>query len=168
MSEQDLVAQAVGGLFIATGVLKFIRFDLFVSTVRDYRFFRTPWHSFAAGMVIVLAEALIGVGLVRSWQPWAGRAGLALLLGFTGIVAATLFRGEPPKSCGCFPVGRPRPAGWHVCIRNLALAALLLPNAVSFQVQATLYAASLLAIVSAVLYVVERSLHKSVEPQARS
>lgn len=162
---ENLAAQAVGIFFIATAVLKFIRFDLFVSAVRDYRLFRTPWHSFASGMVVVVSEASIGAGLVGSWQPWASSAGVALLLGFTGIVAATLFRGQPPKSCGCFPGGKPRPVGWHVCVRNLALATLLLPDVAGLQVQTTLYAASLLAVLSGVLYVFERNLHRSVEQQ---
>ncbi|MET0270954.1 MAG: MauE/DoxX family redox-associated membrane protein [Sphingomonas sp.] len=80
----------------------------------------TPFARILPPLEIAVAAALVaGPGAALA-------AGAALLLLFAGAMAANLLRGRRAIDCGCDPAARPRPIGWGMVARNVALAAGLL------------------------------------------
>jgi len=154
----NLTSEAVGVLLLVASIAKFLRFDVFAAAVRDFRLIANPWRAFAVSMTIVAVEGLTGVALIVGREPWASATGMGLLVSFTCVVAFTLIRGTSPKYCGCLPSRRSKPVGWHMCIRNLALMTLLLPNLLNWPVVNVVLTAAFLACVSTVTYIVERKL----------
>lgn len=156
----SLTSQGIGIFFIVSACAKFLRFDRFSAAVGSYEIFRKARHIFIVSMIIVALEAVIGAALVGRLEPWASGSALLLVLFFTCIVCFTLVRGRPSNGCGCLPFGKPRPVGWHVAFRNLALVALLLAPLRVWPTSNVLKIAAFLGWLAAVTWMLERHFQK--------
>lgn len=75
-------------------------------------------------VALPVIELVVAAGLVAGLVP-AMLAGTALMLLFAAAMAINLLRGRRDLDCGCDPSAKPKPIGWMLVLRNLALAALL-------------------------------------------
>lgn len=123
-----LAARVLGALVFGTAVAgKLGHRAEFVGVVANYRLVPDGLAAPAAWLVIGLelaatAALASGVGL-------AAGAGLAivLLMLFAAAMAVNLGRGRREIDCGCFQSALRQRLSWALVVRNLILAALLLP-----------------------------------------
>jgi len=155
MTLQSLIEALIGLFFLINSLFKFIKFDIFLTTVLSYNLFINVRAAFAAGMTIVFFEFVAGMTLIFGWEPWASLLASALLLSFALVVCVTLSRANPPSSCGCWPAKNSRPLGWYLCLFNLTLVMLLSPSFGLCSTNEAILASSCLAILTSVVYRVE-------------
>lgn len=113
---------AVAALFVVAAVLKLRNIGDFAQQLSELR--ALPAVLQRPGALAVPALELVGAGLV--FAPATRTAGLWLLLAllamFTIIVASNILAGNVHIACACFGSRRER-LGWHILVRNAALAA---------------------------------------------
>ena len=125
-----ILRYGVAALFIAGGLAK-IRFaDEFGLMVRAYGIVWRPGPVRAAATGVTASEIVIGAGLLAQPVSWySAVAAIATLAIFSGAAAVALLKGRRPADCGCMPgARRTPPVGWHLFLRNGALACLLVPT----------------------------------------
>jgi hypothetical protein len=119
----------VGLLLVLSGIAKCLKVGEFLMSVRAYGFVLRKTNVRLVGITIVTLELACGVLLISGrLLPWSGVAALALLVGFSSLVAIALVRGKSDIKCGCMFLGRNRRIGWYICLRNGALTCLLIPD----------------------------------------
>lgn len=120
---------AIGLLLLSGGVFKVRGFREFVAALDAYAMFGAKRSVICIGLVSIAAETVIGALLVSGWLlPWAIFAALSLFGIFSLIVVVALLRRRARIDCGCMMIGMRDEIGWHVCLRNVALACLLIPS----------------------------------------
>jgi uncharacterized membrane protein YphA (DoxX/SURF4 family) len=121
-----LLRIALGGVFLAAGVLKVGSPNLFAETIAAFRILP---QFFIAPLAIGLPLFEIGLGLYLLLGLFtrvaAIVAGIELLV-FAAAIASIVVRGIS-INCGCFGEADSSPASWLDVLRDLVLAALTLP-----------------------------------------
>lgn len=112
-------------VFGVAGAAKLVNPRVTRTRVRDFGV-AGPWIT-AVTVAVPVAELVVAAGLL--WPPtvrWAALAALALLTGFTTLMAVNLRRGRRP-ACGCFGARDTTPVSTTTLVRNgfLATSALL-------------------------------------------
>jgi uncharacterized membrane protein YphA (DoxX/SURF4 family) len=104
----------IGGLFIASGVLKLLDPAAFAWNIYQYGLVPRPLiEPLAVGLPAV--EIVAGAGLVRN-KRWSFGAVTGMLVMFMALLGYALINGLH-MDCGCFGQGEPGPAG----LRNALL-----------------------------------------------
>lgn len=154
----------VGGVLLSAGIIKmragserFLRavvgYDLLPARVAAVVATVVPWSEIALGLALVL-----GAGLTLTAPLAAG-----LLFVFSSAISVSLVRGRA-NSCGCGT--RSMPVRWSMLVRNLALAACLIPVSASDRTSTALTATA--AIVVLVLAVVVRTAYAASGQRAHA
>lgn len=127
-AELVIAARLFGtGVFLLAILGKLRNWTPFVGIVANYRLLPAGTEHVSAG-VIVAAEALVAASLVTGIaQPLGGALGIALLLGFAVAMTIAMARGDRTIDCGCFQSSLRQRLSPILVLRNLMLAALLLP-----------------------------------------
>lgn len=126
---------AVGLLLFAGGILKARKFRIFIASVHAYGMFAKGITERVVSVGVMISELALRTAIICGWFfPWSGVLALGMLALFTIIVAAALLRGKSRIKCGCMVFGRNERIGWYVCLRNFALACLLLPSVLHISV----------------------------------
>ncbi|MFN3457180.1 MAG: MauE/DoxX family redox-associated membrane protein [Novosphingobium sp.] len=115
----------VGAVFLGAGLAKLRNRRVFPGVVANYRLLPEALVAPVA-VTLPIAEVVIGLALFAGLRVAAVPAGL-LLLAFAAAMAINIGRGRSHIDCGC---GRPelrQPLSRALVVRNLVLAALLLP-----------------------------------------
>jgi hypothetical protein len=115
------------GLFALAIYGKLRNWLAFTGVVANYRLLPGGAERPAA-VLIVAAEALVAVSLATGLgMPAGGWLGIALLLGFAAAMGVALARGMRSIDCGCFQSALRQTLSGTLILRNICLAALLLP-----------------------------------------
>lgn len=121
---------AVALLLAIAGIDKLRHRDLLPGVIANYRLLPDTLVAPAA-LLLPVAELLVAVGLVAGIAPLAPAAAISLLLLFAGAMAINIGRGRRHIDCGCGHAGLKEQLGWGKVLRNLALAAALVPAMVT-------------------------------------
>ncbi|WP_156254888.1 MauE/DoxX family redox-associated membrane protein [Sandarakinorhabdus oryzae] len=126
---------AVALLLAIAGIDKLRYRALLPGVIANYRLLPEVLVAPAAALLPVV-ELLVAVGLLAGIAPppplaavilLAPLAAIALLLVFAGAMAINIGRGRRHIDCGCGHAGLRQSLGWGQVLRNVALAAALLP-----------------------------------------
>ncbi|MBH2000421.1 MAG: methylamine utilization protein MauE [Sphingomonadaceae bacterium] len=120
-------AIGVGLIFLIAGIDQWRHRILLPGVIANYRLLPRTMIAPAATLLPAL-EILLGGALIAGLAPLSLVAAIALLLVFAGAMAINIRRGRTHIDCGCGHGALRHPIGWPPVIRNLALAALLLPG----------------------------------------
>ncbi|GAB3626466.1 hypothetical protein PTE30175_00316 [Pandoraea terrae] len=119
-------------VFLISAQSKFRNRAAFAAALDAYRLLPGAMIPVAAAAVLI-AEALLAIGLIRDETRAASATGLLVLVGlFAAAIAVNLVRGNRDIDCGCWGfVDRPADSGggisgWHI-VRAAALGVLLAP-----------------------------------------
>jgi uncharacterized membrane protein YphA (DoxX/SURF4 family) len=116
---------ALGGIFLAAGLLKASHPELLAATIAAFRILP---EAVIAPLAIALPyfEMILGGYLIAGlFTRAAAYVAAAQLAGFAAAIASVVVRGIP-TSCGCFGPSDTAPASWVDVARDLALAAVAL------------------------------------------
>jgi uncharacterized membrane protein YphA (DoxX/SURF4 family) len=117
-------------LFLVAGIDKLRHRALLPGVIANYRLLPTGLVAPAA-VVLPVAELAVAAGLLLGLlvaiPPVAPLAAAMLLLIFSGAMAINIQRGRRHIDCGCGHAALRQQLGWGQVVRNLALAAGLLP-----------------------------------------
>ena len=117
-------------LFLVAGVDKLRHRALLPGVIANYRLLPSALVAPAAALLPV-AELVIAVllllGLVAAMPPIAPLAAVLLLLVFAAAMAVNIQRGRRHIDCGCGHAALRQQLGWGQVLRNVVLAAGLLP-----------------------------------------
>lgn len=132
MNWQDAIGVAgaaagigVGAIFFGAGLAKLRNRRVFPGVVANYRLLPEALVKPVA-VTLPVVEVLVGAGLLGGLRVAAVPAGL-LLLAFAAAMAINIGRGRSHIDCGCGRSELRQPLSRGLVIRNLVLAALLLP-----------------------------------------
>lgn len=126
-----LAASICAGLvFLLAGASKLRHRDLLPGVIANYRLLPERLVTPAA-LLLPAVELLVGAALVLGARPWAPLAAILLLLAFAAAMAINIRRGRRHIDCGCGQSALRQELGWPLVVRNLLLAALLLPRLVA-------------------------------------
>lgn len=117
---------AVALLLAVAGIDKLRHRDLLPGVIANYRLLPDALVTPAA-LALPVAELAVAAGLLLGLAPFAPLAAIALLLIFAAAMAINIGRGRRHIDCGCGHVALRQSLGWGQVLRNLALAAALLP-----------------------------------------
>jgi hypothetical protein len=117
---------AVALLLAIAGIDKLRHRALLPGVIANYRLLPDMLVAPAAALLPAV-ELLVAVGLLAGIAPVAPLAASTLLLVFAGAMAINIGRGRRHIDCGCGHAGLRQSLGWGQVLRNLALAAALLP-----------------------------------------
>lgn len=114
--------------FLLPAISKILAFKKFVSAVADFGFFKNIRWAIASSVLVVFMELVVGAAMIGGWLlTWATAASILLLTIFSAAILLAILRGRSDISCGCLgAIGRKRPIGQSIVLRNLALACLVL------------------------------------------
>ncbi|PTD17338.1 MauE/DoxX family redox-associated membrane protein [Sphingomonas fennica] len=119
-------ASAIAAMLAAGALAKLAARDDWLVALAGYRLVPGPLMGGVAAL-LPAAELAVAILIVTGLGGAAGViAGAGLLLAFAAAIAVNLLRGRRHIDCGCDPRGRPRPIGWPMVARNVALAGILL------------------------------------------
>lgn len=122
-----VAAVCVGLVFVVAGVSKLRHRDLLPGVIANYRLL--PEAAVApAALLLPIAELLVGAALIAGESLFAPLSAIALLLIFAAAMAVNLRRGRSHIDCGCGRSHLRQPLSWALVVRNVALAAALLPR----------------------------------------
>jgi len=133
--QNDLVMiAAVAGLvctglvFAMAGAQKLRHWAIVRGVIANYRLLPAPLVAPAAALLPPL-EVVLGLLLLSgSARPFAPLAAMALLGLFAAAMAVNILCGRAEIDCGCNQAFLRQPLRWTLVVRNLALAAALLPS----------------------------------------
>ncbi len=127
--EFQLAARLLVALvFVSAAIGKFSHLAEFQGVVARYRLL-PGWLVTPIANGLPPAEAATGVALMAgSAAPWAAWAAIALLLVFALAMALNLLRGRRNIDCGCFQSALRQTLSWTLVLRNMLLAAVLVPT----------------------------------------
>ena len=117
---------AVALLLAIAGIDKLRHRALLPGVIANYRLLPEVLVAPAAALLPVV-ELLVAAGLLAGLAPLAPLAAIVLLLVFAGAMAINIGRGRRHIDCGCGHAGLRQSLGWGQVLRNVALAAALLP-----------------------------------------
>jgi uncharacterized membrane protein YphA (DoxX/SURF4 family) len=117
----SLAAGVVGAVFVYAGVAKMLAGRQWPASARRLG---VPT---AAAMIVMIAEVVIGLGMVLgdAWRDGFLLAAAALLVAFTSLLLVQLRKDVRPP-CACFGGATQRPIGARDVMRNVILLALVL------------------------------------------
>jgi uncharacterized membrane protein YphA (DoxX/SURF4 family) len=115
----------VGLVFVGAGLAKLRNRRMFPGVVANYRLLPDALVGSVA-MALPIAEVSIGAALIVGLRLAAIPAGL-LLLTFAAAMAINIGRGRSHIDCGCGRSELRQPLSRALVVRNLVLAALMLP-----------------------------------------
>lgn len=119
------VAAFVALLMLRAAVHKAVDLARFEGVLDDYDLVPAPLLKALRATtpaLEILAAALLASGIVA---PAGAALAAALLVAYAGAMGVNLLRGRTEIDCGCGGPGQP--IGWALVVRNLALAAALIP-----------------------------------------
>ena len=133
--ENDLVMIAAtaglvctGLVFALAGAQKLLHRKLLSGVIANYRLLPTVLVAPAA-ILLPPVEVVLGLLLLAGVaRPYAALAAVALLALFAAAMAVNILRGRTEIDCGCNQAFLRQPLRWTLVVRNLVLAALLLPS----------------------------------------
>ena len=117
---------AVALLLAIAGIDKLRHRTLLPGVIANYRLLPDALVAPAATL-LPGTELLVAAGLLLGFAPFAPLAAMALLLVFAGAMAINIGRGRRHIDCGCGHAGLRQSLGWGQVLRNLLLAAALVP-----------------------------------------
>lgn len=119
-----MIRYVLGGVFILSGVLKWMDIPLFYKQLTVYPFL-TPILIKWISSTLPVVEVFLGIGLVIHYQShWMARILFSLVLLFTGVVIWALLH-DISASCGCFG-NDTAPISWWIVLWNLFIMGALL------------------------------------------
>lgn len=119
-----IIRYVLGGLFIFSGILKWMDIPLFYKQLAVYPFLTPVMIKWIASSLPVV-EVFLGVGLVIKYQAqWMARTLFFLVMVFTGVIIWALLN-DISASCGCFGKDT-APISWWIVLRNLFIMGALL------------------------------------------
>lgn len=136
-------AIGVGLIFLIAGIDQWRHRLLLPGVIANYRLLSRRLIMPAAKLLPVV-EVAIGGALIAGLAPLSLVAAMLLLMLFAGAMAINIRRGRSHIDCGCGHGALRHPIGWPLVIRNLLLAALLLPGLLSAPVLSRMDSASAL------------------------
>ena len=152
----------VGIILLLSAVAKLRDRTMFEAALRAYRYrlLRDQRTLAFVALVVVGSElATASCLFCRVLLPWSAIAALALLAVFSVVTAMSLLSGRARHRCGCMVLGRDEVIGWHICLRNTALACLLVPSVVGRWAVLFLFCAMILLIAA---FLTSRIEHQAV------
>jgi hypothetical protein len=118
-------AICVGAVFLGAGIAKLRNRRVFPGVVANYRLLPEGLVPPVAA-ILPIAEVVIGAALIGGFR-LAGLPAAALLVVFALAMAINIGRGRLHIDCGCGRSELRQPLSRALVVRNLLLAALLLP-----------------------------------------
>lgn len=116
----------VGLVFTQTASAKLRSTQLFAGVLANYRLL--PGFLIApAALLLPFAEWMVGFGLMLDHASLFAPVAMALLLLFAVAMGINIARGRREIDCGCGRSDLRQPLSWLLVVRNVLLAALLLP-----------------------------------------
>lgn len=113
-------------MFAIAGIDKLRHRSLLPGVIANYRLLPQALVAPAATLLPGV-ELLVATGLLFGGAPVAPLAAIALLLVFAAAMAINIGRGRVHIDCGCGHAGLRQSLGWGKVLRNLVLAAALMP-----------------------------------------
>ena len=115
------------GLFALAAIGKLRNWTPFVGIIGNYRL--VPGGTEYVAAVVIVAAEVAAAGLLATGfgAPAGGLCGIALLLAFAAAMTIAIARGQWTIDCGCFQTSLRQTLSGVLVLRNLILAALLLP-----------------------------------------
>lgn len=120
-------ALGVGLVFLQASLAKLRHRELLAGVIANYRLLPAALVAPAA-MILAPSELAIAIGLLLGGQMLAALAAIVLLVIFAGAMGINIARGRRAIDCGCGRSQLRQPLSWLLVVRNLALAALLVPR----------------------------------------
>ncbi len=117
----------IGLIFLIAGVAKLRHRDLLPGVIANYRVLPDALVT-PASLALPLVELAVGAALLLGNRPLAPLLAMLLLTGFAGAMAVNIRRGRLHIDCGCGQSALAQTIGWPLVVRNLLLAAALLPR----------------------------------------
>jgi uncharacterized membrane protein YphA (DoxX/SURF4 family) len=114
---------ALGGVFLAAGLLKVSHPELLAATIAAFRVLPQPIIAPLAIALPYFEMILGGYLIVGLFTRPAAYVAAAQLAGFAAAIASVIVRGIP-TACGCFGPSDTAPASWVDVARDLILAAV--------------------------------------------
>ncbi|KPF89670.1 MULTISPECIES: MauE/DoxX family redox-associated membrane protein [unclassified Novosphingobium] len=116
----------VGLVFMQAAVPKLRNTQLFAGVLANYRLL--PGFLIApAALLLPIAELWVGLALMLDHASHFAPVAMALLLLFAIAMGINIARGRREIDCGCGRSDLRQPLSWLLVVRNVLLAALLLP-----------------------------------------
>jgi hypothetical protein len=117
----DLLALALGAIFVTSGLMKLGDVELFESAVANYRLLPKMLEKPLAWTLPLIECACAAGMLSRATREPAALLLILMLIAFSGAIAINLARGRRDIDCGCFgPALRQELSGWLLA-RNAVL-----------------------------------------------
>lgn len=160
-------ALGVGTIFLVTGVTKIRHMQLLAGVVANYRLLPKALVRPVA-MVLPFVEMTVGIGLTQGHVDLVAPLGIALLLIFAAAMGINIVRGRREIDCGCGRSDLRQPLSWLLVVRNLVLAALLLPGLAMAQRPALVSIDSLIALAGGLAIVLLYHLFNAIGALAAS
>jgi hypothetical protein len=120
-------ALGIGAIFVQAGQAKLQHRELLGGVIANYRLLPGALVAPVA-LLLPWAEIGIGLGLIVGGAAVLAPAAMALLLIFAAAMGINVARGRREIDCGCGRSDLRQPLGWLLVLRNLVLAALLVPS----------------------------------------
>ena len=99
-----LIRIALGGVFLYSGISKVLELGYFSEVINAFGLLPSML-TYPAGVVIVIAELVLGFGIILDRRGALGGL-LVMLLGFMAVAGYAIFMGYD-IDCGCFGPGEP-------------------------------------------------------------
>ena len=115
------------GLFAFAAYGKLRNWTPFIGIVGNYRLVPGGTERLAAVAIVTAEVAVAGLLATGFGAPFGGQLGIALLLAFAAAMTIAIARGQRTIDCGCFQTSLRQTLSGLLVLRNLVLAALLLP-----------------------------------------
>lgn len=122
-------AMGVGLVFLQAALAKLRHRELLAGVIANYRLLPTVLVA-PASVLLAPAEIAVAIGLLLGGQALAAAAAIALLVIFAAAMGINIKRGRRAIDCGCGRSQLRQPLSWLLVVRNLVLAALLVPRLV--------------------------------------
>jgi len=120
-------ALGVGMVFAHAGLVKLQHRHVMPGIVANYRLLPDALVGIVAG-ALPIVELAIGLALLAGGLRLAVLPAALLLIVFAGAMAINLRRGRSHIDCGCGRSDLRQTLRWSLVVRNLALAAIVLPR----------------------------------------
>ncbi len=120
-------ALAVALVFFQAAFAKLRRRELLAGVIANYRLLPAALVSPAA-LVLPWIELGAALGLATGNARICAPIAMALLVVFAAAMGINIARGRREIDCGCGRSDLRQPLSWSLVVRNLALAALLVPH----------------------------------------
>lgn len=120
-------AMGVGLVFLQAALAKLRHRDLLPGVIANYRLLPNALVGPAA-LLLAPTEFVVALGLLLGGQSLAAAAAIALLVIFATAMGINIARGRRQIDCGCGRSQLRQPLSWLLVVRNLLLAALLVPR----------------------------------------